>query len=86
MWKTGAVLTTTNAEFHVKCDIPQFLRLMTTRIFFWLFYFFKVVVGPKRSTNRYLKQIIAIECTKTVIFQLLRSLDISKLAKRELIQ
>ena len=46
----------------------------------------KVAVGPKRSTNRNLKEIITIECTKTVIFQLLRPLDISKLAKRELIQ
>ena len=33
-----------------------------------------------------MKQIIAIECTKTVIFQLLQPLDISKLAKRELMQ
>ena len=32
----------------------------------------KVAVGPKRSTNRNLKQIITIECTKTVIIQLLR--------------
>ena len=47
---------------------------------------FKVAVGPKRSTNRNLKQIIAIECTKTVILQLLRPLDISKLSKRELIE
>ena len=47
---------------------------------------FKVVVGPKRSTNRNLKEIITIECTKTVIFQLLRPLDTSKLATRELIQ
>ena len=47
---------------------------------------FKVTVGPKRSTNRNLKEIISIECTKTVIFQLLRPLDILKLAKRELIQ
>ena len=47
---------------------------------------FKVAVGPKRSTNRNLKQIITIECTKTVIFQLLRPLDISKFAKRELTQ
>ena len=39
----------------------------------------KAVVGPKQSTNRNLKQIITIECTKTVIFQLLRPLDISKL-------
>ena len=46
----------------------------------------KVAVEPERSTNRNLKQIIMIECTKTVIFQLLRHLDISKLAKRELIQ
>ena len=46
----------------------------------------KVAVGPRRSTNRNLKEIIMIECTKTVIFQLLRSLDISKLATRELIQ
>ena len=46
----------------------------------------KVKVGPKRSTNRNLKQIITIECTKTVIFQFLRPLVISKLAKRELIQ
>ena len=46
----------------------------------------KVAVGPKRSTNRNLKEIIAIECTKTVIFQVLRPLSISKLAKRELIQ
>ena len=46
----------------------------------------KVAIGPKRSTNRNLKQIITIECTKTVIFQLLRPLDISKLVKRELIQ
>ena len=47
--------------------------------------FIKVAVGPKRSTNRNLKEIITIECTKTVIFQLLRPLDISKLAKIELI-
>ena len=32
----------------------------------------KVAVGPKRSTNRNLKQIITMECTKNVIFQLLR--------------
>ena len=30
----------------------------------------KVMVGPKRSTNRNLKEIITIERTKTVIFQL----------------
>ena len=48
--------------------------------------FIKVEVGPKRSTKRNLKQIITIECTKTVIFQLLRPPDISKLAKRVLIQ
>ena len=47
---------------------------------------FKVAVGPKWSTNRNLKQIITIECTKTVIFQLLQPLDIPKLVKRELIQ
>ena len=29
--------------------------------------FFKVAVGPKRSTNKNLKQIITIECTKTYI-------------------
>ena len=52
----------------------------------YLKYSIKVAVGPKRSTNRNLKQIITIDCTKTVIFQLLRPLDISKLAKRELIQ
>ena len=46
----------------------------------------QVAVGPKRLTNRNLKQIISIECTKTVIFQLLWPIDISKLAKRELIQ
>ena len=46
----------------------------------------KVAVGPKPSTNRNLKEIITIECTKIVIFQLLRPLGISKLAKRELIQ
>ena len=46
----------------------------------------KVAVGPKRSTNRNFKHIITIECTKTVIFQLLRPLDLSKLAKRVLIQ
>ena len=46
----------------------------------------KVAVGPKRSTNRNLKEIITIECTKTVIFQLLRPLGISKLGKKELIQ
>ena len=33
---------------------------------------FKVAVGPKRSTNRNLKQIITTECTKAAIFQLLR--------------
>ena len=49
-------------------------------------HYLKVGVGPKRSTNRNLKQIIAIECTKTVKFQILRPLDISKLAKREHIQ
>ena len=43
----------------------------------------KVAVGPKRSTNRNLKQIITIECTKTAIFQLLRPIDISKLANLE---
>ena len=48
--------------------------------------FIKVPVGPKQLTNRNLKEIIAIECTKTVIFQLLQPLDISKLATRELIQ
>ena len=42
----------------------------------------KVAVGHKRSTNRNLKQVITIQCTKTVIFQLLRALNISKLAKR----
>ena len=41
----------------------------------------KVAVGP---TNRNLK-IITIECTKTVIFQILRHLGISKLATRKLI-
>ena len=46
----------------------------------------KVAVGPERSTNRNLKEIITIECTKTVIFQLLRLLDISKLATRALVQ
>ena len=46
----------------------------------------KVADGPKRSTNRNLKKIITIEYTKTVIFQLLWPLDISILAKRELIQ
>ena len=46
----------------------------------------KVAVGPKRSTNRNLEQIFTIGCTKTVIFQLLWPLDISKLAKRGLIQ
>ena len=46
----------------------------------------KVAVGLKRSTNRNLKEIITIECTKTVIFQLLRPLGISKLATRELIK
>ena len=48
----------------------------------------KVTVGPEGSTNRNLKQIITIEfeCTEIVIFQLLRPLGISKLAKRELIQ
>ena len=43
-------------------------------------------LGLSGRHNRNLKQIIAIECTKTVIFQLLRPLDISKLEKRELIQ
>ena len=43
----------------------------------------KVVVGCKQSTNRNMKQIITTKCTKTVIFQLLQALDISKLAKRE---
>ena len=43
----------------------------------------KVAVGPKQSTNRNLKEIITIECTKTVILQLLWPLDISKLAERE---
>ena len=47
---------------------------------------FKVAVGPKRSTNRNVKEISTIECTKTVIFQLLRPIDISKLAEIELIQ
>ena len=51
-------------------------------------YQFKVAVEPKQSTNRNLKEIITrpIKCMKTVIFHLLQSLDISKLAKRELIQ
>ena len=44
---------------------------------------FKVAVGPKRSTNRNLKDIITIECTKTVIVQLVRLLGISKFAERE---
>ena len=44
------------------------------------------VVGPKWSTNRNLKEIIAINCTETDIFQLVQPLGISKLAKRELIQ
>ena len=39
-----------------------------------------------QKTNRNLKQISTIECTETVIFQLLQPLDISKLAKKELIQ
>ena len=50
------------------------------------FHFIKVAVGPKRSTNRNLKEIITIECARTVILQLLWPLGISKLAKRELIQ
>ena len=33
----------------------------------------KVAVGPTQSTNRNLKEIITTECTKTVIFQLLRA-------------
>ena len=51
-------------------------------------YQFKIAVGPKRSTKRNLKEIITrpIKCMKTVILHLLRSLDISKLAKRELTQ
>ena len=32
----------------------------------------KVAVGSKRSANRNLKEIVTIECTKTVIFKLLR--------------
>ena len=47
---------------------------------------FKVAVRPKRSTNRNVKQIITIKCTRTVVFQLLRPLDVVKLAKRELIR
>ena len=33
-----------------------------------LFLLINVGIGPKQSTNRNLKQITAIECTKTVIF------------------
>ena len=43
----------------------------------------KVAVGPNLSINRNMKQIIATECTKTAIFQLLQPLDISKLEDRE---
>ena len=46
----------------------------------------KVAVGPKQSTDRTLKQIITIDCMKTVVFQLLQHLDISKLAKRGFMQ
>ena len=35
----------------------------------WCWELLKVAVGPKRSTNRNLKEIITIECSKTVIFQ-----------------
>ena len=51
--------------------------------------YIKVAVGSKRSTNRSLKQVITIECTKALyenIFQLLMPLDISKLAERGRIQ
>ena len=45
----------------------------TVKLFDFLdFASLKVAVGPKRSTNRNLKEIITIKCTKTVIFQLLR--------------
>ena len=43
-------------------------------------------LGLSSRQTENLKQIITIKCTKTVIFQLLRPLDISKLAKREFIQ
>ena len=50
-------------------------------------YQFKVAVGPKRSTNRNLREIITrpIKCMKTVIFHFLRPQVISQLAKRETI-
>ena len=38
-----------------------------------------LAVGPDLSTKRDLKQIIATECTKTAICQLLWPLDISEL-------
>ena len=45
---------------------------------------FKIPVGPNLSTNKNTKQIVATECTKTAIFQLLWPLDIiSKLVGRE---
>ena len=68
-------------------NISSYL-LITNQFYFdpGLFIMLKVAVGPKRSTKRNLKQIVTIECTKTVIFQLLRPVDISKLAKRELVQ
>ena len=42
-------------------------------------------VGTKQLTNRNLKQIITINCMKTVIFQVLKPLDISKLIERAII-
>ena len=44
----------------------------------------KVAVGPKRSANRNLKQIITIDCTKTGIFQLLRPQTSQNLQKESL--
>ena len=66
-------------------DFPCHITALLFRLFIYI-YRYKVAVGPKRSTNINLKQITMIECTKTVIFQLLRHPDISELAKRELIQ
>ena len=60
---------------------------MSTPSMLIFLYQFKVTVGPKRSTNRNLKEIITrpIKCMKTVIFHFLRPQVISQLAKREMI-
>ena len=46
----------------------------------------KVAVVPNPWISRNLKQLITTDCMKTAMFQLLLSLDISKLAQRQLTQ